>query len=162
MTNTHVCRCKTCDRQMGGVIPLTGAAWQLQKELSLAEEGLANYAQDHKQYVDWATPQLERLGREMVENERLRDCWAEALANYAKQNTEVETLKRSLRESWASEKRLAVEVETLKRLAAQLHAIRNESLTCAMACPHSCNACERLYSLIRRALPQEAEHGQKG
>ena len=26
---------------------------------------------DHQQYVDWASPQLERLGREMKENERL-------------------------------------------------------------------------------------------
>lgn len=80
----------------------------------------------------------EGLANYAQENQKLRECWAEALANYAKQNTEV---------------------ETLKRLAAQLHAIRNESLTCAMACPHSCNACERLYSLIRRALPQPGEHG---
>lgn len=27
---------------------------------------------DHQQYVEWASPQLERLGREMADNERLR------------------------------------------------------------------------------------------
>lgn len=48
-------------------------------QLDMAEEGLANYAQelgelrkDHDQYVEWASPQLERLGREMAKNERLR------------------------------------------------------------------------------------------
>ena len=27
---------------------------------------------NHQQYADWVSPQLERLGREMVENDRLR------------------------------------------------------------------------------------------
>jgi hypothetical protein len=29
---------------------------------------------DHQQYADWVSPQLERLGREMLENERLREA----------------------------------------------------------------------------------------
>lgn len=33
---------------------------------------------DHQQYVDWASPQLERLGREMKENERLRALLTQA------------------------------------------------------------------------------------
>jgi DNA repair exonuclease SbcCD ATPase subunit len=37
---------------------------------------------DHQQYVDWAIPQLERLGREMLEIERLRAALSEALGNY--------------------------------------------------------------------------------
>ena len=45
---------------------------RLRANLTLAEEGLANATQEHQQYVDWASPQLERLGREMVENERMR------------------------------------------------------------------------------------------
>lgn len=66
---------------------------KLTQELSLAEEGLANYAQDHKQYVDWATPQLERLGREMVENGRLRKQLSARLQ-------ELERIKRK-RLDWA-------------------------------------------------------------
>ena len=63
---------------------------KLTQELSLAEEGLANYAQevaelkkDKQQYSDWVTPQLERLGREMVENDRLKPL-ADAAIAYVK------------------------------------------------------------------------------
>lgn len=46
----------------------------------------------------------------------------------------------------------------IERLKALLKSIRDESLTCAMVCPHSCDGCERLYSVIRRSSPQSAEH----
>jgi hypothetical protein len=37
-----------------------------------AKAQLERLTKDHEQYVEWALPQLERLGREMAENDRLR------------------------------------------------------------------------------------------
>jgi hypothetical protein len=44
-----------------------------------------------------------------------------------------------------------------EELRAQLHAIRNESLSWALVCSCDCPACNGLYEAIRGAEPQSAE-----
>lgn len=49
MSLPHICICEKCRRKMGGVIPLVDPVKLLQGNLKLAEEGLANYAQEVEQ-----------------------------------------------------------------------------------------------------------------
>lgn len=79
MSLPHVCICEKCRREMGGVIPLTDAVLEvdrLRQEFSLAEEGLANYAQevaDLRRAYEYHRGNAERLkGR----------CWALAYLLY--------------------------------------------------------------------------------
>lgn len=93
---------------------------KLTQELSLAEEGLANYAQ---------------------ENQRLRDCWAEALANVAARNQEIATLRNDL---------------TATRL--ELQSIQRERLTWAMACECYCPACMAFDKIVIGASLPSSGH----
>jgi DNA repair exonuclease SbcCD ATPase subunit len=119
------------------------------------------------------TDRIEELIRERDNWRELQHSAAQCLANRIKESEargrEIDRLRGTL--SLAEEGLANYEEEMqaritlmqakdaeIERLKADLHALRNQSLTWAMTCHHECPECDRLYDVIRGDVPQTPEH----
>ena len=100
------------------------------------------------------------LSNALEDNEGLKARLEDAQARNERLKTERLEINKALglpRDTEANIERVKVAL----LLRAELHAIRNQSLTWAMTCHHECPECDAMYDLIRAGwFPTEIPHGR--